>query len=450
MAGLVTKSCSGLSPDSCVVTSPEEMAVLLLLASYPAVSAVSAPLAALISGQPQSVLTAISEAIISVRALPAGDLQTFMDGLTGAITSGSEEEKLQAISVLRPFISTWSVSAGTNVTLPLLSNGTYNFTVDWGDGFAKQTISVWDSALKTHVYTEAGIKTVTITGTLTGWGFNRVGSVSSIRNISNWGSFKFGTPLGQYFHNASNLTITAQDIPSLVGTTSMSQAFRSCGALTTIPNIEKWDTSAVTDMSQMFQDVTNFNQNISGWDTAAVTNMYAMFYRASVFNQNISGWDTAAVTNMYAMFYRASVFNQDIGIWDTSNVTDMSGLFFGTTFNKDISGWNTSKVTNMGGMFQGSAFNQPINYNQATDSWNTSLVTDMSRMFFDAYNFNQPIGEWNTSKVTTMERMFQAYEKVTVFNQNISTWNVATVTVSGRSAFSSFSPLQASYQPIFP
>ena len=45
----------------------------------------------------------------------------------------------------------------------------------------------------------------------------------------------------------------------------------------------------------------------------------------------------SSVTNMSDMFNGASLFNQDIEAWDTSSVTDMSGMFSGAeVFNQDI------------------------------------------------------------------------------------------------------------------
>lgn len=107
--------------------------------------------------------------------------------------------------------------------------------------------------------------------------------------------------------------------------------------------ITDWDTSKVTDMSELFcvnparssgdpsyscvwNVYSSFNEDISKWNTASVTDMTAMFYYADVFNQDIGEWDTSRVTNMAVMFYNPGVFNQDIGEWTTDAVTDMNGL----------------------------------------------------------------------------------------------------------------------------
>ena len=42
---------------------------------------------------------------------------------------------------------------------------------------------------------------------------------------------------------------------------------------------------------------------------------------------HISLWNTSNVTDMSKMFYNANEFNDDIGNWDTSKVTDMSLMF---------------------------------------------------------------------------------------------------------------------------
>jgi surface protein len=270
----------------------------------------------------------------------------------------------------KPFISVWntnntSVGSSNNlrITLPLIASGTFNFTVDWGDG-SQSTVTAWNSPNKTHTYISQGIYTLTISGTLNGFSFNGSGDKLKILEITQWGMLRLGD-FGYQFFGASNLTITATDVLNLEGITNLTQAFASCSSLTTVPNMNLWDTSAVTNMQGMFSGASSFNQDISHWNTSQVTNMSSMFYDALSFNQNLSQWNTSHVTTMYNMFYNANAFNQDISQWDTSQVTSMNGMF-----------------------------SQASSFNGAVSNWNTGNVTDMSFMFYNALAFNQDIHNW--------------------------------------------------------
>ena len=110
--------------------------------------------------------------------------------------------------------------------------------------------------------------------------------------------------------------------------------------------INKWNTSEVTNVSELFLYQGGFNDDISEWDVSNVTNMRNMFERASSFNQDISKWDVSKVRDMTCMFEGASSFNQDISKWNVSKVFNMSCMFQeASSFNQDLSGWNISEVT---------------------------------------------------------------------------------------------------------
>jgi surface protein len=207
--------------------------------------------------------------------------------------------------------------------------------------------------------------------------------------------------------------------------TDMSDLFKSRNSN---PDIGHWDTSNVTDMSNMFDNADSFNQDIGLWDTSSVTDMSNMFNATEIFNKDIGSWDTSKVEDMSYMFKTNDEFNQDIGSWDTSKVTDMSQMFYGAdAFDKDIGSWDTSSVTNMTSMFLGAAA-----FNANISSWNTSSVTNMNSMFLSATGFNQDIGNWNTSSVTNMSSMlFNAY----AFNQDISGWCVPNIAAPGPNDF---------------
>ena len=93
-------------------------------------------------------------------------------------------------------------------------------------------------------------------------------------------------------------------------------------------HISKWNTSLVTNMKELFEMKSHFNDDISKWDVSSVTNMSHMFYEASSFNGDISGWNVSSVTNMESMFSKTP-FNGDISGWDVSSVTNMSNMFWG-------------------------------------------------------------------------------------------------------------------------
>ena len=221
-------------------------------------------------------------------------------------------------------------------------------------------------------------------------------------------------------------------------------------ALSTYGEINSWDTSLITDMSNLFMSWTgfynDFNDDISNWDVSNVTNMHQMFYKAHSFNQPLNNWDVSNVVNMQQIFDAAHSFNQNLSDWDVSSVTNMRLMFhYLYNFNQDLSSWNVSNVTNMTNMFsRAGAFNGDIsswdvssvtnmramfklanNFNQDISSWDVSNVTDMHQMFVVASQFNQDISSWDVSSVTDMANMFVGASQ---FNQDISSWDVANVT----------------------
>src|SRR5699024_1928514 len=111
------------------------------------------------------------------------------------------------------------------------------------------------------------------------------------------------------------LTITATDIPDLTNVTQMDSAFFGCHEITTIPNLNNWDVSSVTDMSFMFFDASIFNDVVNNWDVSSVTDMSFMFAHTGFFNQPLNNWDVSNVTDMTAMFWHAHDFNGNISNW---------------------------------------------------------------------------------------------------------------------------------------
>ena len=79
-------------------------------------------------------------------------------------------------------------------------------------------------------------------------------------------------------------------------------------------------------------------------DTSKITDMTYIFDELENFNGDISRWDVSKVTDMFAMFYGCESFNGDISNWDVSNVKNMTGMFDGCNSLKNKPSWYTKKV----------------------------------------------------------------------------------------------------------
>jgi surface protein len=79
--------------------------------------------------------------------------------------------------------------------------------------------------------------------------------------------------------------------------------------------IGNWCVSQVTDMSDLFKDAVDFNENL-WWDVSSVTTMKEMFSGAASYDQDMSSWDVSRVTDMYYMFNGAASFNSSVGAWN--------------------------------------------------------------------------------------------------------------------------------------
>jgi len=253
--------------------------------------------------------------------------------------------------------------------------------------------------------------------------FNNGGSP----DIQNWYA-PLCTNFNYMFGGASNFNqplTNLVDTSGLSGTCTMGLMFVNADDFN--QNIGGWNVTRVSDMDNMFNTATVFNNggspDIQNWSAPLCVDFTNMFYKANAFNQPLTNLvNTSGVTScvLTTMFNQASVFNQNIGGWNVSCATNMSSMFaLATQFNNggspDIQNWSAPICTNFSSMFaSASNFNQPL-----TNLVNTSGVTGclMNSMFQNATVFNQNIGGWDVSKVTNMTSMFQVSStNATAFN----------------------------------
>jgi surface protein len=117
--------------------------------------------------------------------------------------------------------------------------------------------------------------------------------------------------------------------------------------------MHQWDVSRITDMCNLFSNMTTFNESISNWDVSNVTTMANMFYNCTYFNQDLSDWDVSQVTDMSCMFYGCSNFTglshkkkwSCISSWNTQNVINMTSMFENAVlFTAKIRDWDVHNV----------------------------------------------------------------------------------------------------------
>lgn len=191
----------------------------------------------------------------------------------------------EIVTLKEPFITVWNTentstgsSNSNQIKLPLVSNGTYDFWVDWGDGIT-QNIKLWNQTEVTHTYSRASSYLITIKGRIDGWNFNNSGDRLKLLDVKAWGNLKILSD-GGYFYGCSNMKVTALDTINTFGCTNFNNFFNGCISLTQFEGANYLNTTSVISMDSMFRD-SNFNGDISNFDFRAVISL-ANFFTGNV------------------------------------------------------------------------------------------------------------------------------------------------------------------------
>lgn len=166
-------------------------------------------------------------------------------------------------------------------------------------------------------------------------------------------------------------------------------------------NFNNWDTSNITDFSNMLRNAGSYNQDLSSWDTSSAESFSGMFAGASSFNQNINSWNTSNVKSTALMFFQAYKYNQPLGNWDLSNVIDSTNMFNeARLFNQDISTWRLPKLTRADFMFfRASSFNQDVS------AWDVDSLEQATAMFTESNlsyeNYDALLAGWSQDNIKT-------------------------------------------------
>ena len=191
---------------------------------------------------------------------------------------------------------------------------------------------------------------------------------------------------GIYF-NDNKKDILKIKLKGITNISNMNSIFFNCDSLMELPDISKWNTSAITDMGDIFcQSYLSSLPDISKWNTSNVNKMSGMFANLHSLTSlpDISKWDTSNVENMSCIFLNCYnlKYLPDISKWNTSNVINMDLMFhhcISLESLPDISKWNTINVVSMNSMFSkcSSIISLPD-----ISKWNTINLKNKGSMFY--------------------------------------------------------------------
>ena len=217
--------------------------------------------------------------------------------------------------------------------------------------------------------------------------------------------------------------------------TDISNLFYNCSTLKSVQGLSSFNTSNITNISNLFYNCTNLTtiDDISKWNLDKVTNIGNIFFncKSLISLPDISIWNTKNVKDMRSLFCNCSSLKSlpDISKWNTENVINMSSLFRNcSSLEKlpDISLWNMGNVVYIGGMFANCSSLQSL---PDINKWDTKNINNFNFIFYHCTNLSSipDISVWETKNVKNMRGLFCECNSLSIL-PDISKWNTSNVT----------------------
>ena len=138
----------------------------------------------------------------------------------------------------------------------------------------------------------------------------------------------------------------------------MNGLFSECKSLISLPDISKWPINNIKqNTSDLLQRGPAYTKDRKKLYLNKFHYIRYLFFNCQSLQTlpDISKWDTSNVNDMSFIFYNCSSLKSlpDISKWDTHNVTDMEYMFYGCSsllYFPDISKWNINNLINIDNM----------------------------------------------------------------------------------------------------
>ena len=187
----------------------------------------------------------------------------------------------------------------------------------------------------------------------------------------------------------------------------LSYTFCNCPKLTSLLDMNLWDTSSVNLLDSTFDGcgITDFT-GVKNWDLTSCTTTYSAFARTKVKKIDLSGWklnndeENNIICSLKNLFYECQLLQEaNVSNLVNSHVKNIDNMFYNCIVLKNIIGlntWNTENVSSINGLF----YSVPMEY------------FDLTGWDFSNFN-NTPNNLWgNTAeKVIVLNNITWAYPK---------------------------------------
>ena len=320
-------------------------------------------------------------------------------------------------------------SDGDSFDLRANSAGTYDASVNWGDG-SSDAITAHDDAALIHTYSTAGTYTIAVSGTFSRIEMRQSTTKAALITVENLGVMGWDSDgLNRGFEQCNRMTSFNAGNCDTSAITTLFRTFRLCDRATSI-DLAGMDTTNVTTMESTFHDCNQLTSlNLSGVSTANVTSFFSTFHDCRALTTlDVSGFDTSSATGMTNMFSECTgLTTLDLSSFDTSGVFSFSGMFGSCTnlSSVDLSSFDTSSAINMKSMFKQTGSLSTVD----VSGFDTSSVTNFSQMFRTTGATDVRCDLFDISSATNLENFFGNSSLTTArYDAVLIAWAAQTVT----------------------
>jgi surface protein len=207
-------------------------------------------------------------------------------------------------------VGNWPLSA-SNINMSSMFNNADAFNQDIGSWDVSRVINMSNMFARNNTFNNSG------SSDINNW---RPISCSNFESMF-WDCPTFDQPIGNWtIGTGSQIPSSGISMRKMFDGTSFNQ------------DIGAWNVEKVTDMFEMFNAPSQFNNSgsdsINNWRPISCSNFGEMFQNNTVFNQPVEGWTlpTDRTYTMQNMFQNATSFNQPLGLWTIVSCSSMVGM----------------------------------------------------------------------------------------------------------------------------